>query len=105
MTSSPSSSPTRIFRRDPTRVTLEWQDGHTTVYTAAELRRLCPCALCVHELTGQALLDPGIVPDDLTQADVRTVGSYAIAVRFSDGHNTGIYTYPYLREHDPTGRP
>ena len=105
MTSSPSNSPTRISRRDPTRVSLEWQDGHTTVYTTAELRRLCPCAHCVHELTGQALLDPNTVPDDLTHTDVRMVGSYAIALRFSDGHDTGIYPYPYLREHDPAGRP
>jgi DUF971 family protein len=29
------------------------------------------------------------------------VGNYAVAVRFSDGHETGIYPFPFLREHDP----
>ena len=43
------------------------------------------------------------VPDDLTQSDVRLVGNYAIAIQFSDGHATGIYTYPYLRESDAGG--
>lgn len=96
-----SIQPTRIGRRDPTRVEVDWSDGHRTVYTAAQLRRLCPCAMCVHELTGQALLDPASVPEDLTQRDVRMVGAYAIAVHFADGHQTGIFTFPYLRENDP----
>ena len=102
MTEAPQ--PLRIGRRDPSRVVIDWSDGSTSTFGAAELRRLCPCALCVHELTGLALLDPTSVPDALTQAEVKLVGTYAIAVRFSDGHQTGIYTYPYLREHDPSRR-
>jgi DUF971 family protein len=93
--------PVRIGRRDPGRLEIDWSDGHRTAYTAAELRRLCPCAMCIHELTGQALLDPSTVPEDLAQRDVRLVGTYAIAITFSDGHQTGIYTFPYLRGHDP----
>jgi DUF971 family protein len=29
------------------------------------------------------------------------VGNYAIRIRFSDGHDTGIYSWAYLREIDP----
>jgi DUF971 family protein len=29
------------------------------------------------------------------------VGNYALRIRFSDGHDTGIYTWSYLREIDP----
>jgi DUF971 family protein len=29
------------------------------------------------------------------------VGNYAIALRFSDGHDTGIFPYRFLRDHDP----
>ena len=96
-----TASPLRIGRKDPARIQLDWQDGASTVYTAAQLRRLCPCAHCVHELTGQRLLDPASVPDDLTQTGVELVGAYAIAVRFADGHSTGIFPWPFLREHDP----
>ena len=97
------TSPTRIGRRDSARIVIDWADGRTTEFSAAQLRRLCPCAHCVHELTGRALLDPASVPDDLTQSDVRLVGSYAIAVQFGDGHSTGIFPFPYLLEHDPAG--
>lgn len=98
---SDPTQPVRIGRRDPGHIVIEWGDGHTTDYTTAQLRRLCPCAECVHELTGRALLDPASVPDDLIQRDVRLVGNYAIAVQFADGHSTGIYTFPALRENDP----
>lgn len=94
-------APTRIGRRDPSKITLDWADGHQTTYTAAQLRRLCPCANCIHELTGQPLLDPASVPDDLLQQDVTIVGNYALAVQFADGHNTGIFPWPFLRERDP----
>jgi DUF971 family protein len=93
-----------IKKSDPGLVSIEWDDGHATSYSAAELRRLCPCARCVDELSGARLLDAGTVPDDLQQSDVRLVGNYAIAVRFADGHETGIYTFSMLREHDPAGR-
>jgi DUF971 family protein len=91
----------RIMRRDPSRIAVEWADGRTTSYLAPELRKLCPCAQCVSETTGQRLLDLTSVGDDMTQVDVRIVGNYAITVQFSDGHATGIFTYPYLRENDP----
>lgn len=97
-----STSPTRIAtREDPGRIRIEWSDGTETVYTTAELRRLCPCAGCVHELTGQKLLDPASVPDDLQHEQVTLVGNYAIAVRFGDGHSTGIFPFVFLRENDP----
>ena len=97
---SSATEPVRIGRRDPARVVIEWADGHSTVFSAAQLRRLCPCAQCIHELTGRPLLDPSTVPEDMTQRDVRLVGNYAIAVQFSDGHDTGIYTFPRLRAAD-----
>jgi len=96
-----TAAPKVIRRSDPGRIEIEWADGHTTVYSAAQLRRLCPCAHCVHELTGARLLDPTAVPDELRQSDVRMVGNYAIAVQFSDGHSTGIYPYSLLRANDP----
>lgn len=37
----------------------------------------------------------------LTIADAEVVGTYALKVVFSDGHDTGIYSWAYLREIDP----
>ncbi len=98
-----STVPKVIRRSDPTRLEIEWSDGHRTIFTPAELRRICPCAGCVNEVTGQRMLDPLSVPPDLIQQDARLVGNYGLAVRFSDGHDTGIYPFRFLREHDPAG--
>ncbi len=94
-------APRTITRSDPTKIEIEWSDAHTTTYTAAELRGLCPCANCVDEVSGIRTHDVGSVPLDLTQAGVELVGNYAITIRFSDGHQTGIYPFRMLRENDP----
>jgi len=101
---SPTGSPFQplvIRRGDPGRLEVDWADGHTTRYRTAELRGLCPCAHCVNEVTGVRMHDPAGVPPGLTHTDVRMVGNYAIALRFEDGHDTGIYPFRFLREHDP----
>jgi len=99
----PSPTPRIIRRSDPNIVEVEWTDGRKTVYTPAQLRALCPCAGCVSETTGVRMNDPASVPADLRQSDLAMVGNYAITMRFSDGHHTGIYTFEYLRENDPLG--
>jgi len=98
----PSAVQPRVIRRsDPSRVEIDWADGHASVFTAAELRGMCPCARCVDELSGVRRHDPRSVPPDILHEDVRLVGNYAIAIRFADGHDTGIYPFRYLREKDP----
>ncbi|HIG11563.1 MAG: DUF971 domain-containing protein [bacterium] len=93
-----SFQPKTITQSNPKRVTILWGDGETSEYTAAGLRRLCPCAQCVSESTGVRLLDPTTVAEDLTQGDLALVGNYALTMRFSDGHSTGIFTFKALRK-------
>ena len=102
MPTSPASIQPRVIRKsDPARIEIEWMDGRRTVYSAGELRSLCPCAQCVDELSGVRTHDPSSVPSDMRHEDVKLVGNYALTLRFSDGHHTGIYTWPMLRQHDP----
>ena len=96
-----SFQPVVITKSDPNALTVEWDDGHETRYSASALRKLCPCARCIDELTGRPLLDPASVPEDLQQVDVALVGNYGLSVRFADGHDTGIYPFRMLRENDP----
>ncbi len=99
-----SFEPRVITKSDPTQVTVEWADGHTSVYSARELRQACPCAGCVDEVTGRRTLDVDAVPDDTHTRDVALVGNYALSILFSDGHSTGIYTFRMLRDSDPHDR-
>lgn len=91
--------PRKITRSDPGRIEFEWDTGERTVLTTVELRSICPCATCVDELSGVRRHDPRTVPEGLQHAEVRLVGNYAITMSFSDGHATGIYTFPMLYEH------
>lgn len=90
-------APARIGRKDASQITFEWQDGVSNGATAAQIRRVCPCAHCVDEHSGRKILDPASVPDHLTQTEVTLVGHYAIGIVFSDGHRTGIFTWANLR--------
>jgi len=101
-----SHQPKVIERSVPTRVSIEWGDGVKNVFSAAELRRVCPCAACVSEATGIRTHDPAGVPDDLEQSDLHLVGNYAVSMRFSDGHSAGIFTFAFLRalESERSGR-
>ena len=96
-----NAEPRLIIQSDPTRLVIEWVDGERTIYSAAQLRAICPCARCVNELTGVRMHDPQAVPADLLQGDARMVGNYALAFRFSDGHDTGIFTFQMLRSQAP----
>lgn len=65
---------------------------------ARALRLACPCAACVDEMSGRALLDPGEVSDDVAAVALELVGAYGLRIRWSDGHGTGIYTFAWLRQ-------
>lgn len=89
--------PTRIGRKDASGLQLDWPDGTSTWVPASEIRKACGCAHCVDEHTGRPILDPATVPADLEHSSVELMGRYAIAITFSDGHRTGIYTWRLLR--------
>ena len=42
-------------------------------------------------------LDPRRVPLNITIKAVHPVGRYGLAIHFSDGHGTGIYTFEHLK--------
>jgi len=89
--------PKVIERSDPGRVRIEWSDGTESAFSAADLRRVCPCAGCVSEATGVRTHDPATVPEDLEQRNLKLVGNYALDMTFSDGHSTGIFTFQFLK--------
>lgn len=79
-------------------VRIQWADGHEAAFDNHALRCACPCALCVDENTGEQILVPAEVPQDISIDGVQRLGNYAVAFQWSDGHSTGIYAWDYLRE-------
>jgi DUF971 family protein len=81
---------------------ITWSDNHKSMHTSFNLRMRCPCATCrdLHNPDPRAIRGPKGVPPMVEIASFDWVGNYAVNFIFNDGHNAGIYTYPYLREID-----
>ena len=94
----PSIEPREIMQEGDAGLRITWADGLVCRYDAPSLRRACPCARCVNEWTGQRVLAPEAVSDELLIGDISIVGRYALNFRWSDGHETGIYSFRLLRE-------
>jgi DUF971 family protein len=74
---------------------LLWNDGAHARLAAAGLRAACRCSQCESLRRGGTLPAPAA---DLMLADLRPVGDFGLQLCFADGHDRGIYPWPYLRE-------
>ena len=84
-----------------------WAD-RTVRFPFRFVREQCPCAQCVHEITGERILDPASIPADLSVRDLQLVGNYALKIVWSDGHDSGLFTWETLarmRPPAPDGAP
>ncbi len=88
----------------PPGLTLEWSDGVKGSLPFALLRRECPCALCKGERVPFEPPSPTQLPSFKSlppyaedARDLFKVGNYALGIRWGDGHDTGIYSFEYLR--------
>lgn len=79
-----------------------WEDGIESYIPLERLRRQCPCASCAgeHDVMGKKYKAPPTPykPESFQLISFHPVGGYAINFTWRDGHNTGIYPYPYLKK-------
>lgn len=90
--------PVQIIEESDSEVSIKWSDDTETKYSAVQLRRSCPCAGCINEWTGEKMLVDTNISDDLTFTNIAIVGRYALSFNFSDGHDTGIYSFAFLKK-------
>ena len=79
---------------------MHWDDGHEGLHTMQTLRKLCPCAGCKEERQASEgmMTLPVLRPGEFDLRAIQPVGNYALQLVWGDGHQTGIYTFDYLRE-------
>ena len=97
----------RVMKSEGTGVAIDWKDGHSSSWSFPWLRNACPCATCneEREQTGRAVGAAKAKsggPLVLYEApprplEVTPVGKYAIRFKWNDGHESGIYSWEYLR--------
>jgi DUF971 family protein len=90
--------PLQIIEESDREISIKWSDETETSHNAVELRRACPCAGCVNEWTGEKILKEENIAGDLSFSHITIVGRYALTFHFSDGHDTGIFSFDYLRK-------
>ena len=96
--------PTKLERRGDRELLIEWSDGQRLVYTYQQLRDACPCATCREKRSAPKKEEESLFPilsaeeaQPMTIAGMNPVGVYAYGIRFSDGHDTGIFSFELLR--------
>ena len=94
----------------PTEITLHQQskvleiafdDGTRFELPCEYLRVYSPSAEVRGHGPGQEVLQVG--KENVNITAIEPVGHYAVKLYFNDGHNTGIYTWDYLKRLCPTG--
>jgi DUF971 family protein len=107
---SEQTTPLRLDLRRGEKLTITWQDGVVSVYPLTLLRKMCPCAMCKDQREADAVRPKtslNVLPETFsggnpTVVDAQLVGNYALKISWSDQHDTGIYSFQYLREIAPT---
>ena len=78
---------------------LEYADGERSILSAELLRVYSPSAEVRGHSSDQRQLQSG--KRDVAIDRLESIGNYAIRIVFNDGHDTGIYSWSYLRDlHD-----
>mgnify|MGYP003701096475 CR=1 FL=1 len=97
-----STDPEHIAISKSKGIKIDWKDGHHSDYGLTFLRDKCPCATCTGA-HGTPPREPEaaqpfqMFKPALKMLGVEQVGNYAIRINWSDGHNSGIYSYEHFR--------
>jgi DUF971 family protein len=79
---------------------IRWSDDAESYLSLEALRRACPCASCGGEpdVLGR-VIRPEVVlrPASFELNGWQFVGGYALQPQWGDGHQSGLYTFDYLR--------
>lgn len=93
--------PKQIKIIDKDKLSLTWNDNTLSIISLKYLRDECPCAGCKGETILFKTFRPPkptiLSPEMYKIKSVDVVGEYAIQIAWKDGHNTGIYTWEYLK--------
>ena len=79
---------------------IRWNDGRESYIGLEQFRRRCPCAQCAGEkgILGEVYRSENrLVSESFRLVKCAIVGGYAIQPEWTDRHNSGIYSFDYLR--------
>ena len=86
-----------VFQRSARQLVVEFDDGTRREIGFKHLRENSPSA----EVRGHGAGPPppqAPVPEDISVLRAEPVGRYAVRIVFSDGHDSGLYTWSLLQK-------
>ena len=90
----------KILKKDKLRIT--WEDSTEIILSLKYMRDQCPCAGCKGETILLKTYRPPapivVTPEMYQVKNIEVVGDYAIQITWKDGHNTGIYSWDYIKQ-------
>jgi DUF971 family protein len=93
--------PVQLKRAGEESLEIVWSDGARHLVPWSVLRRMCPCAACMHQQAKPPTELTVLSPEQAKPprpTSMKPVGRYAYAIEWSDGHKGGIYTIEKLRQ-------
>jgi DUF971 family protein len=95
---TPKVLPTDVAIAPDGAIVVRWADGQESRFEAVWLRARCPCAGCVDEWSGKRTFGEAEVKQDVRAHNLQPIGRYAVQIQWSDGHDSGIYSWDSLRK-------
>lgn len=92
----------RVEKCDFPTIEIQWSDNTSHTHTVAALRTACPCASCREKKKAQAEktnILPVLKIEETLPVDIKSmqaVGNYGYNIEFTDGHDSGIFTFEFL---------
>ena len=87
-----------IKQKDKYHFFIKWNDDKLSLYHLAYLQRNCPCRRCRDDKTGAFIKNKKEISDTVLAKKIVSVGNYALHIEFSEGCQSGIYTFSFLRK-------
>ena len=95
-------TPKQIKIENKTKLLIKWEDDSESRLNLKYLRDECPCANC----KGETILFKTYRPEKRAKEtpemyrikNIEIVGGYAIQITWKDGHDTGIYSWDYIKK-------
>lgn len=84
------------YRAEERTLELQYADSDVVQLSAEYLRVFSPSAEVRGHSENQRVLQTGKKQVGIDK--IEAIGNYAIRITFSDGHDTGIFSWEYLRE-------
>ncbi|GAB4226177.1 MAG: DUF971 domain-containing protein [Methyloligellaceae bacterium] len=97
MNTQTESWPTELrLNKEKNELTIDFDDGSSYALSAEFLRVMSPSAEVQGHSPDQRVTVGG--KQSVKISNIEPVGNYAVRLVFDDGHDTGLYSWAYLRE-------